>query len=79
MKEKNSEPAPQESSACECLLDAQSGCDRTAEPERERSVFSMHTKLCITVVPSTTHTHRRADKGRIRRGAPSPVVTGLGR
>lgn len=49
-------------------------------PEREReerSVFSTCAKLCITVIPSTTH--RQADKGRIRRGAPQPVVTELGR
>lgn len=33
----------------------ENGCDRTAEPEKEHSMFSTSTKLCITVIPSTTH------------------------
>lgn len=36
-------------------------CQR--EREGEHSMFSAHSKLCITVIPSTTH--RQADKGRI--------------
>lgn len=39
----------------ESRLQSRRGCDRTAEPEEERRMFSAHAKLCITVIPSTAH------------------------
>lgn len=64
IKEKNSELAPQEAVPVNVCSKWRMDVIGQPEPEREHSMFSTHTKLCITVIPSTAH--RQADKGRIR-------------